>query len=71
MNFERGMLKAIKADVVKGKITVSFKVGMTMTNLDVCSDLARYIELGSAEVDVQITPAQLPLIQVKSFQTAS
>lgn len=53
-------VKAVKADIAKSMISITFTMEKTPENMEQAEELAQYIE---KEVDLVITPKQLPMFK--------
>ncbi len=62
MKFSQVQIKAIKNDIVKGTITISLELGADSETLKTAERLSKYADKDAGHVDVEITPAQLPLM---------
>lgn len=76
MKYTHAKVKAIKADIAKKEISVSFTVDMTQENLDISSRLSDYIDPEAGTVVLDIFPRQLNLnlstsVEIKSFEVSS
>lgn len=61
MKYPHTKVKAIKADIAKKEITISFTVDMTQENLEISSRLSDYIDPEAGSVVLDVFPCQLQL----------
>lgn len=55
--------KAVKADMAKNEITISFTMERTPENMEEAEQLAQYADKDHGDVNLVITPAQLPMFK--------
>lgn len=69
MKFEKATVAGIKTDVIKGEITLSFKVQRTNDSDQEAERLGIYADPDNPQkMDIVITPHQLPLRTDKDYQ---
>ena len=56
--------KAVKADIAKREITISFTFNMDDEELAIAEELSQYVDKDAGEVELLITPRQLPMFPV-------
>ena len=62
MKFANATIKAIRNDIVKGTISVTFELTASDQTLKVAEQLSKYADKDAGHVAVEVTPAQLPLM---------
>ena len=69
MKFEKATVAGIKTDVIKGEITLSFKVQRNQESDEEAERLGIYADPDNPQkMDIVITPHQLPLRTDKDYQ---
>ena len=61
MKFYNAYLKAVRANLTKGEITISFTVSSHEENLVTAQDLSTYADKEHGAVEVSIVPRQIRL----------
>lgn len=72
MHFDNASIAAIKMDVVKNEITLSFKIRRDVDNQQQADELSIYADPdGGQKVDLSIIPHQLPLKKDTDYKPPS
>ena len=61
MEFPTCKAKSVRADIVNGDLTISFRMAINDQNMEVAEALAVYCDKDAGELELRIIPRQPPL----------
>ena len=67
MQFPSCLVKSVKADIANGKLTISFSLPLNDETMREAETLGSYMDKHQGEVDLLITPQQVPLFTVQKI----